>query len=207
MKKFLLLAGVACLFSANANAGISPYVSAKASYDFNMVKVKTTGDDAGIQRNHMNKNEIGTHFAAGIRAGYVRSELELNIPTRDVKRGEFNGESMDHFKLRKGTAMANVYFDYLTCTPWTPYIGAGLGVSYLKATDFGNEGKNFDKSTYNLAWQAMAGIAYEFNSHWAADLGYRYADNGRIRKNNGEEDTTKITSREHEIMFGVRYTF
>ena len=40
MKKFLLLAGVACLFSANAEAGMSQYVSGKLSYDFNKVKLK-----------------------------------------------------------------------------------------------------------------------------------------------------------------------
>ena len=40
MKKFLLLAGVACLFAANANAAnvrLNQYVSAKASYDWNRV--------------------------------------------------------------------------------------------------------------------------------------------------------------------------
>ena len=202
MKKFLLLSGVACLFGANANAGVSPYVSAKASYDFNMVKVKHN-DGQAIERNHMNKNLVGTHVAAGVRAGYVRGELELNVPTRDVRRGE----GTDHFKLRKGSVMANAYFDYLTCTPWTPYVGAGIGTSYLKGTMAGVDGKFFDKSTYNLAWQAMAGIAYEFNSHWAADLGYKYADYGRIRKNDGAGQVTKVTARDHEVLFGVRYTF
>lgn len=207
MKKFLLLAGVACLFSATANAGVSPYVSAKVSYDFNMVKAKSAEINGEVwERNHLNKNLVGTHVAAGVRAGYVRGELELNIPTRDVRRTDWYEGNKDSYKLTKRSAMANVYFDYLTCTPWTPYIGAGLGMSYLKMNETYKGEKFLDKSRYTLAWQAMAGIAYEFNSHWAADLGYRYADYGRIRINDGE-DITKFTVRDHEIMLGARYTF
>jgi opacity protein-like surface antigen len=215
MKKFLLLAGVACLFSATANAGVSPYVSAKASYDFNKVKLKQAekvdGQNVDSAMKRLNKNLVGTHVAAGVRAGYVRGELELNIPTRDVRRGNLFGDGEDSFKLYKRSAMANVYFDYLTCTPWTPYVGAGLGMSYLKAQMFDVDGKYFDKSTYTLAWQVMGGIAYEFNSHWAVDLGYRYADYGRIRKHESfgpdGDVITKITARDHEIMLGARYTF
>ena len=209
MKKFLLLAGVACLFSATANAGISPYVSAKASYDFNRVKVKTA-EDGEISRDKMNKELFGSHVAAGIRAGYVRGEIELNN-SRDIKRNNTNADGdFNKFKLYKHSVMANAYFDYLTCTPWTPYVGAGIGTSYLKAQEFVNSNKVMDKSTYNLAWQVMAGIAYEFNSHWAIDLSYRYADLGRIRKHENMADTdvvAKITAREHDIMLGARYTF
>ncbi len=213
MKKFLLLAGVACLFSATANAGVSPYVSAKASYDFNKVKTRVAvkGEDISFSAmKRMNKNLIGTHVATGVRAGYVRGELELNVPTRDVRRGNLSDNGEGFFKLYKRSAMANVYFDYLTCTPWTPYVGAGLGMSYLKAQMFNGAEKTFDKSTYNLAWQVMGGIAYEFNSHWAVDLGYRYADYGRIRKHesfNGVDEIAKITARDHEVMLGARYTF
>ena len=206
MKKFLLLAGVACLFSTAANAGVSPYLSAKASYDFNRVKVKWT-EDGEIARDKMNKELFGSHVAAGVRAGYVRGEIELNN-SRDIRRNNTDEDGdFSKFKLYKHSVMANAYFDYLTCTPWTPYVGAGLGVSYLKAQMFENGAKEFDKSTNNFAWQVMAGLAYEFNSHWAVDLGYRYADLGRIRKNEGEGNITKITAREHDIMLGARYTF
>lgn len=213
MKKFLLLAGVACLFSATANAGVSPYVSAKVSYDINKVKAKVDvkGENGSLKSmKRLNKNLVGTHVAAGVRAGYVRGELELNVPTRDVRRGNFFGNGDGSFKLYKRSAMANVYFDYLTCTPWTPYVGAGLGMSYLKGQLFNGGQKVMDKSTYSLAWQVMGGIAYEFNSHWAIDLGYRYADYGRIRKNEGFRGgnvVSKITARDHEIMLGARYTF
>ncbi len=209
MKKFLLLTGVACLFAASAEAAITPYVSAKVSYDFNKVKDKM--DLAGNKfMTRLNKELFGSHVALGARAGYMRGELELNN-SGDVKRNwvvtkgkNFSMPSFSHFRLYKHSYMANVYFDYLTCTPWTPYVGAGMGVSYLKA-DFGTTAK----SVHTLGWQVMAGLTYDINSHWALDLGYRYADNGRIRKVWFQNDLmkTKITSREHDILFGVRYAF
>lgn len=200
MKKFLLLAGVASLLSVNAQAEVNQYVSGKVSYDFNKVNIKASDPtEAELYRTKANKELFGTHVAYGVQAGYVRGELELNN-SRDIKRN-YIGE-MDHFRLYKHSVMANAYFDYLTCTPWTPYVGAGIGSAYLKADDGSHA-----KSVYNLAWQVMAGLTYDINSHWTLDAGYRYADLGRIRKNSGEGHVAKLTARDHEILLGVRYTF
>lgn len=200
MKKFLLLAGVASLLSVNAQAEVNQYVSGKVSYDFNKVNIKVAEpSNPELSRAKANKELFGTHIAYGVQAGYVRGELELNN-SRDIKRNYIGG--LDHFRLYKHSVMANAYFDYLTCTPWTPYVGAGIGSAYLKADDGSNA-----KSVYNLAWQVMAGLTYDINSHWTLDAGYRYADLGRIRKNLGEGHVTKLTARDHEILLGVRYTF
>jgi opacity protein-like surface antigen len=212
MKKILLLAGVACLLSANADAKVNQYVSGKLSYDFNRVKVKGNAyadqDWAGIYRMNANKELFGTHFAYGVRAGYVRAEAEINN-SRDIKRNWLTAKSdkgdaypVSHFRLYKHSFMANAYFDYLTCTPWTPYVGAGIGLSHLKA-DFGEHAK----SVNNLAWQVMAGVAYDVTSNWTLDAGYRYADLGRIRKNYVDTGVVKVKARDHEIMFGARYNF
>lgn len=206
MKKFLLLAGVACLFSANAEAGVqlNQYVSGKVSYDWNRDKVKNAvnGD---LFRAHLSDENFASHVAYGVQAGFVRGELELNnsMPL-EAKRDELK------MKVYKYSVMANAYFDFLNCTSWTPYVGAGLGTSWLKAKQFnyagGEKVKNFDKSVYNLGWQVMAGIAYKVNSNWTVDAGYRFADNGRIRKHE-DNQIMKIKSRDHSAMLGVRYTF
>lgn len=199
MKKFLLLAGVATLFAFNAQAEVSQYVSGKLSLDFNKDKVKyhdLVDGEKGMQR--LNKKLFSTHVAYGVRAGYVRGELELN----DSQTLKYRTESHDLLRLYKHSLMANAYFDYLTCTPWTPYVGAGLGTAYLKY----HFAKDDHKSVYNLGWQVMAGVAYDINANWTFDLGYRYADLGQIRKNDGEE-VDKYKFRDHEILAGVRYTF
>lgn len=219
MKKFLLLAGVACFVSANAQAAVqlNQYVSGKVSYDWNRNKYKDADVD-GIDRDHLNKERFGSHLAYGVQAGFVRGELELNnaMPQR-FRVVETEGYDIDKGKLKiyKYSVMANAYFDFLNCSSWTPYVGAGLGTSWLKAKISGSENDSatetvFDKSVYNLAWQVMAGVAYKVNTNWTVDAGYRYADLGRIRKHTIDEDgfdTTKLKVRDHEVMLGVRYTF
>lgn len=191
MKKFLLLAGIACFFAANAQAGVNQYVSEKVSYDLNKVKVKWSHD----KNDKLNKNHFSLHTAYGIQAGYVRGELELNN-SHNLKKSDV--------KLYKHSLMANVYYDYLTCTPWTPYVGAGLGTAYLKY----NIANGFAKKTvYNLAWQVMGGVTYDVNANWTLDAGYRYADLGQIRKNFGNDQVMKFKVRDHEFMLGARYTF
>ena len=200
MKKFLLLAGVACLFTTAAEASVSQYVAAKLSYDFNKVKVKTAVNGNPVALNKLSKDLISPHVAYGVRAGYVRGELELN-DSLNIKK---NIDGV-HTKVYKHSLMANAYFDYLTCTPWTPYVGAGIGYAWLKPVAHVN-GAKFNKSQYNFAWQVMAGVAYDINSNWTVDLGYKYADLGRVRKNDGVM-VNKLTVRDHEILLGIRYNF
>lgn len=215
MKKFLLLAGVACLFSVNANAAtvrLNQYVSGKASYDWNRVKVKDNVNNS-MKRERLSDESLGYHLAYGLQAGFIRGELEFNN-SEPLKFKSHNPAADLKMKIYKHSFMANAYFDFLNCTSWTPYIGAGLGTSYLKAKQFvygnGAKFKNFDKSVYTLGWQAMAGIVYKINTNWAVDAGYRYADLGRIRKHEvfGANSTTaKIKVREHSALLGIRYTF
>lgn len=197
MKKFLLLAGVACLFTTAAEASVSQYVAAKLSYDFNKVKAK-----GNVLVGHQNKELISPHVAYGVRMGYVRAELEGNF-SHPIK---YSDDSMV-FNMKKYSLMGNVYFDYLTCTPWTPYVGAGIGYAWLKPIAYAEGEKFLDKSVYNFAWQVMAGVAYDINSKWTADLGYKYADLGRVRKNWGDHHVSKLTLRDHEILLGIRYNF
>ncbi len=201
MKKFLLLAGVACLFTTAAEASVSQYVAGKISYDFNKVKVKDSVNGNPTNLFKLNKELISPHVAYGVRAGYVRAEIEGNF-SHPIK---YSTEDFN-LNLKKYSLMANVYFDYLTCTPWTPYVGAGIGYAWLKPVAHNEDGKALDKSQYNFAWQVMAGVAYDINSNWTADLGYKYADLGRVRKNFGF-GVSKMTLRDHEIVLGIRYNF
>ncbi|MBR1601576.1 MAG: porin family protein [Alphaproteobacteria bacterium] len=214
MKKFLLLAGVACLFAANAEAGvnINQYVSGKVSYDWNRNKIKNVVNGVS-HRARLRDENYASHIAYGAQAGFIRGELELNN-TMPMREKSSNGETSLKTKVYKYSVMANAYFDFLNCTSWTPYVGLGMGTSWLKAKTFaynnGAKSKSFDKSVYNFAWQVMAGLTYKINSHWTVDAGYRYADLGRIRKHDvfgADSQTVKLKVRDHSALLGVRYTF
>lgn len=206
MKKFLLLAGVACLFGANANAfDFNQYISGKLSYDVNKVTSRSK-IDGEKDRTRKTKELISSHVAYGIYKGHLRGELELNN-SHPIKFGATDGEYTSHFTLYKFSLMANGYYDFVNCSKWTPYVGAGLGMSWLKARMVEGDTKILNKHVNNLAWQVMAGVVYQIDNRWAIDAGYRYADLGRVRKNLGGGNVAKFATREHDFMLGVRLSF
>jgi opacity protein-like surface antigen len=232
MKKTLLLAGVACLLSAQAMAfDINPYVSAKLKYSIMDNSWNSNEmDETSLGIWHFNNNldaddkVFGGSIALGLRTpvslGAVRMEIEY-ARNGDAKKSHTNkdDEKFD-ITLKNQTLLFNAYYDFNTNTAFTPYIGAGLGVARLKGTmnwvEDIDDGSSISsgKSRTNFAWQIGAGVAYNINENVAVDLGYRYIDYGKLSKSSSEEydwgDITisnKVESKAHEIMLGLRYTF
>lgn len=208
MKKILLMAGVAAFaFASNANAlEVNPYVSAKLSYDWAKNDVVTTGARSGKMKFH--KEIWGGHYAAGVKAKAIRTEIEFN-QYQDTKKKMRD----TRFRLQNQSLMLNAYYDINTCTRWTPYIGAGMGVSMLKFTakDM-RSGLKMSEKSYNFAWQLGAGVTYDLTQNIALDAGYRYIDSGaavaRKQIETGQPAAKeKFDTAAHEIYFGARYTF
>ena len=224
MKKFLLMTGVAAFaFASNANAlEVSPYVSAKLSYDWAKNDVITTEKYNGFketEKSKLHKNLWGGHYAAGVKANAIRAEIEWNH-WNDAKRTYFDDEDggKERIRLQNHVLMFNGYYDFNTCTRWTPYVGAGVGVAMLKLTgnymDADGHDKVSDKS-YNVAWQIGAGVAYDLTKNIALDAGYRYINAGAATLDKYIEsypgyaasEKTKVDTAAHEIYLGARYTF
>ena len=108
-------------------------------------------------------------------------------------------------KSRVQTVMLNAYYDINTGTKFTPYVGAGIGYSHLKAkihdVDFSES-----KSDNNFTWQIGAGVSYAMTDNIALDAGYRYTDAGDV-KFYTEDGVNKFEAQSHEFLLGARYTF
>ena len=200
MKKMLLLAGVAALFASNASAAIfTPYVSAKAKFVFMDSTVKYEKSDADTRIN-MDKNIFGGSVAFGLRpTAYpaIRGELEYNH-NKTIKKTTSNGDS----RTESHYVLLNAYYDFKSCTtPFTPYIGLGIGGSSIKyaVNDVSDRNNRF-------AWQVGVGTTYDFTSNVAADVGYRFVDLGHFSRNH-DGAKTRVDSNSHELYLGVRYTF
>ena len=199
MNKTLLLAGVAaCLFAANANAiELKQYMSAKLTYSDMSNDLNFSSDDSSLKYN-ADDNIWGGSVAYGIKAGAVRTELELNI---HVKAEKTDPEGWI-YSLENNSIMLNAYYDIDTGTKFTPYVGAGIGMAHLKAKD-----DDWHNSKTTFAWQAGAGVSYAMTDNLALDLGYRYNDYGDVTLDCGDDAKEKFESTSHEFLFGVRYTF
>ena len=81
--------------------------------------------------------------------------------------------------------MANAFFDLGTYHGITPYVGAGLGVSYTMINNFTDTNVRNraifyaeDNGEWSFAWALHAGLGYEVNDRVTLDFGYRYLDLG-----------------------------
>ncbi len=117
--------------------------------------------------------------------------------------------------------MANAYADLGTWWCFTPFIGAGIGVTRTTFSDFLDVGAPAssvafapDASKYSFAWALHAGVGYQINRNVTVELAYRYLDlgngqSGDIQTFDGTNarynpmDFKGLTS--HDIKIGVRF--
>ena len=136
-----------------------------------------------------------------------------------------NGGCTGYYKAQASSydVLANAYIDIGTWYHVTPYVGAGVGLSfghfqtsstYIQANNtpyqvsytdpkFGATfSQNFDRSAsgtyYNFAFAGMAGVAIDVYAHTKLDIGYRYLNLGHVASLGG-------TLYEHEVRAGLRY--
>lgn len=221
MKKVAVFLFAACLLlpSLAHAAEYGVYVTPKIGGAIQNLDVKTS-PDAGVG---IDKSKGA--FGGGIALGYdfntrfavpVRAELEYTAwsSVDGSKHVEYAGESFKgNGEVGIQSLFANIYYDFHNDTKFTPYVGAGLGVGFVKtegkvewegvgAVDFGSKTKT------NFAWNVGLGCSYAFTDVISADLGYRYASFGSGKTSSIADVHLKSKDNDmHQFMLGVRFTF
>lgn len=158
---------------------------------------------------------------------YLRTDLTVDYETPAQVKGYAvcgactGGFSEESTEIDVWTVMLNGYIDLTTWNRITPYVGAGIGASYVRTDNTysinpGSTGQtNYDgeNSEWNFAWALMAGASYAATDNWAIDAGYRYKDLGDGKTVILHDVGTGTSSTEwkdltaHEFRLGARYTF
>ena len=242
---FLAIFLIGAVFTANSAFAelMGVYVAPKLFYSLQMTddsKLEST-DDVGTVTEDVDDEDDST-FGGALAIGYdfqpnfgvpVRAEVEYALRSQSkagnsdeylVDDGEgtylLRGDGSMKFDIQ--TLFLNVYYDIDTGTPFTPYIGGGVGWAFIKArgalelTVLGTEifDESASNSETNFAWNLAAGVGYDFNENLTFDLGYRYLDFGDVETGTmtGELDETVDVNYDtsltaHEVLLAVRYTF
>jgi outer membrane immunogenic protein len=195
------------------------YVSVKGGYEY--MDHKDSDVTAGGGQNATNKSWSDKNsWTAGGALGYnfagtgfpVRAEAEYLY--HDQFKYSANNSTTGTFssKINVHTLFANAYYDIKTGTAFTPYVGAGLGVAWIrqKASSSFVGGVIDDDSynTTNLAWNLGAGIGYALTENVVLDLGYRYTSFGDAKDvQSGSLNFRAKELKSHEALLGVRYQF
>jgi opacity protein-like surface antigen len=252
MKKIILTCvALGVLFTGNfasaEQSGI--YIAPKFFYSYQRMDDvnRKFRDNDGPLSNGLSSKDDST-FGGALALGYdfqpnfgvpIRTEFEYAIRSRSEGDDSFSyriepgGGNPPFIYYGKGsmkfdiqTLFLNFFYDFDTGTPFTPYIGYGVGAAFIKAkgsmkVSYSNNEPGFDgsasNSQSNFAFNLAAGIGYDFNENLTFDLGYRYldlgkVDTGTIRYDSPSPDAPEFykydaTLSTHEVLLAVRYTF
>lgn len=162
--------------------------------------------DAGISGSGVNSSVGSDRGWTGLGAlGYgfgngVRLEGELGFRHNHAD----SGGSMDATSL-----MGNALYDFQTNSPFTPYVGGGVGAVRVQPNNLVMPGfsATIDDGETVPAWQAMAGVAYDLNPNWKLDLGYRYLETANAGFTDSRGRGVDGEYRDHSVLLGLRYAF
>ena len=202
MKKILLLPALFLLAGLGHSMDINPYVEAKITEGWLHVKARDESSHLSLRDNMYQGGtlEVGTklnQFRIGLE-GYCNDTahdnyiihtglVDMKIPVELKSKGFF----------------LNAYWDIPLNEKWKkvkPYIGAGLGYSWLKVSYTALTTDS--RRDHDLSWNIGLGMAYELNDRIDLVLGYRYEDLGKLKYSEGNADFTN-----HKMSVGLRYTF
>ena len=197
MKKLLLLSAIA-LVATNASAlEVKPYIEGKLNHNWLKAEYKDTEDKVTFK-----DNVFGGSLEMGAKINQFRVGLEgyYNDKAEEIKIGWYPVE------LKTKGFFLNGYFDVPLpeLKQIKPYVGFGIGYSWLKAV---SDGTGYGDGKYSIkdkdwGWNVGLGVGYALNDNIDLTLGYRYEDLGKIKD---EDSKTKFTN--HKVSLGLRYTF
>ncbi len=225
MKKLLFLSTAIVFTTYQAYAlDIKEYVAIRGGYydSKHQTKEQYTGVEAPPKQS-WNEGLAGVSVAYGLKAGYLRAEIEGNANdsteiTRNFYSDDGTFESTVIGKIQTSSILFNSYLELPIDFPVKPYIGAGIGLAHIRAKFQNKYQLNNAKSEVSknhFAWQVGAGLTWEITRNWAMDMGYRFLDYGTIQREKhtlredgtSEDSKLRIKSKAHNVYVGARYSF
>ena len=212
------------------------YLRGDLGYSFN--KLRGANYFQGSNNNQVDfaTGSIKDSFWVGGGVGYqINSYLRTDLTFDYLAKADFNGStrgtcgfsvtpctSADVSSMRAYTLMANAYVDLGTYAYFTPYIGGGIGGSYVKwdklrNTSCADNGTGCDATvehhgagSWRFAYQLMAGASIDVTCNVKADVGYRFrhtagGDMFGYALNGGPGYDKGFKS--HSLHAGARYVF
>ncbi|MCT4552575.1 MAG: porin family protein [Alphaproteobacteria bacterium] len=204
MKKIIVSAVAVLAVVSNLNSAMAEesksYISGSigfstlSDYDIDVEGVgsaKMKGDD-----------NISLNAAIGYKgANNIRNEFEISYSDFETKDKYGAGVEMD---VQMISLSGNAYYDFVKAgRDWTPYVGAGAGITQVKGSDAG--GSETDIAPHV---QLKAGVSTQIseNSSLFADYTFKHVFETSFDANDGTELTVD-SLKTQTLSFGVRSTF
>jgi outer membrane protein OmpA-like peptidoglycan-associated protein len=140
--------------------------------------------------------------ALGLRLAPFRLEVE-GVWMRSATSRNANGISG---RLTNIPAMANVYLDINSGSKLEPYVGFGLGVSFVSLKGATSAGQ-IDSSARAFAFQPIVGVNYNMTDQVGIGLQYRYFKTVDPWLNNASGQRFSFSNSAHVVLATLTYHF
>ena len=214
----LALAGLLSPMFANAqDSQLGVYIAPKFVYGATRIKnVYFEDETSRVRHENVSDDSFGGSFAIGydFRQKYntpIRAEMEYAVLSKAKRSGESLGNPAS-YSQRAQTLFLNAYYDIDTGTKFTPYVGAGMGMAFVKTKAYYEPVTYDSRTSNNFAWNLGLGLAYEITRNVKLDAGYRFVDLGKAGTNwtahgGGQERFHSGRMQQHQFSVGVRIGF
>jgi opacity protein-like surface antigen len=163
------------------------YLRGDVGYRFN----KVDGVESLVPTtNQKYPDSVGVTAGAGFKYHWFRTDVTVDFgPPVRMRADSAFAQPQYSTRIDAVSVLANAYFDLGTWAGFTPYVGAGVGASYLRAKDYADAalpgGASIVNTSTNFSWAWMAGVAFQVKPNWVIDVGYRHLDLGDVATTTG----------------------
>ena len=170
------------------------YSAGDPVYDFRGVTHRRFGGGVGVGY-HLTDN-----FRADVTLGYLggdRFSYDDGVNTLDASYTAWSG-------------LVSGYYDIATVVGITPYVGAGVGLTYTRHeldVDFPAVPAQFSAAdrSYDFAYALMAGASYKVSDNVSVDLGYQFLHTPDAKYLDTNAPAIREGTKHHLVKLGVRY--
>ena len=153
-------------------------------------------------------------FGGSIGFGYhfndnFRTDVTIGYLGRDGFTYD-DGVDAVSAKQTSWNGMVNGYFDIATIMGLTPYVGAGVGLTYsrhsatIDSPTLGVAG-SYSERQYDFAYALMAGASYKLTENASIDLGYQFLHTPDMEYFNAATLSVDEGHKQHLFKVGLRY--
>lgn len=163
------------------------YVRADAAYRFNRFGSVSTLFPPVPTSSRLDRSG-GAGVGVGYRMGWFRGDLTVDYGLLTRYNGDTAAQADDYkLSVESFTGLFNGYADLGTWHGVTPYVGAGVGTSFLRTSKFTTASlvpasvSAPSYGTWTFSWAAMAGVNVALGRRTSLDIGYRHLDLGSAK--------------------------
>lgn len=156
------------------------YTRLDASYRFNRIGSVSALIPPDPTNNRI-ENSGGFGVGAGFKMGWFRTDLTVDYGLLSQYWGDTPVLANNYtLSVESFTGLVNGYVDLGTWHRITPYVGAGVGASYLRTSKFTTHSilpASVTAPSYGqwtFSWAAMAGLSFAVTRSVSLDVGYRH---------------------------------